>query len=109
MYRKLFKQYENIENLAGKAWQHAINIELIEKENFKDCSLHCFHYQQMFEMFIKYLLETKPKVIIPYMFDTKLNKLENIIVANLRSGLGKDIEILSEPSGFNLIGVGKKK
>jgi len=61
MYRKLFKQYENMENLAGKAWQHAVNIELIEQEGFKDCSLHCFHYQQMLEMFIKYLLVIKSK------------------------------------------------
>jgi len=42
MYAQLFKQFENAQNLAGKAWQHAVNIDLIEQSNIKDCSIHCF-------------------------------------------------------------------
>jgi len=41
---------------------------------------------------LKLRANTINKVILPYLFDTKLNKLDNIIVANLGSGLGKDIE-----------------
>lgn len=74
MYAELFKQFENIENLAGKAWQHALNLDLIERVNIKDCSLHCFHYQQLFEMFFKYLLEMKSKHGL-YSRTHKLNKL----------------------------------
>ena len=61
MYTENFKEFENIENLAGKAWQHAVNIDFIESSNIKDCSMHCFHYQQILELFIKYLLEIKSK------------------------------------------------
>ena len=74
MYAELLKQFENSKNLGGKAWQHAINIDLIEKINIEDCSLHCFHYQQMLEMLIKYLLEDKSKYGL-YSRTHKLNKL----------------------------------
>ena len=74
MYTRLLKNFENNNNLGGKAWQHAINIDLIEKTNIKDCSLHCFHYQQMLEMLIKHLLETKSKYGL-YSRTHKLNKL----------------------------------
>jgi len=74
MYAELFKQFENVENLGGKAWQHALNLDLIEQVNIKDCSLHCFHYQQLFEMFFKFLLETKSKHGL-YSRTHKLNKL----------------------------------
>jgi hypothetical protein len=30
MYSELFNAFENAENLAGKAWQHALNIDLLE-------------------------------------------------------------------------------
>ncbi len=33
--------------------------EMIEQSTIKDCSLHCFHYQQMLEMLFKHLLQTK--------------------------------------------------
>ena len=42
MYAELFKQFENAKNLGGKAWQHAVNLDLIEQVNIKDCYLHCF-------------------------------------------------------------------
>ncbi len=61
MYGELLKKFENVENLGGKAWQHSLNIDLIEQTNIKDCSIHCFHYQQMFEMLFKHLLGTKSK------------------------------------------------
>jgi HEPN domain-containing protein len=74
MYSELFKQFENAENLAGKAWQHAVNIDLLEKTTIKDCSIHCFHYQQMLEMLMKHLLETKSKYGA-YSHSHKLHKL----------------------------------
>lgn len=74
MYAERFKQFENVENLGGKAWQHALNLDLIEQVHIRDCSLHCFHYQQLFEMFLKYLLETKSKHGL-YSRSHKLNKL----------------------------------
>ncbi len=74
MYGKLLKKFENVENLGGKAWQHGLNIDLIEQTNIKDCSIHCFHYQQMFEMLCKHLLETKSKYG-SYSHSHKLHKL----------------------------------
>ncbi len=61
MYAELFREFDNAENLGGKAWQHAVNLDFIAQMNIKDCSLHCFHYQQLLEMFFKHLLETKSK------------------------------------------------
>jgi putative addiction module killer protein len=46
--------HANQESLIGKAWQHASAIDLIETSDIKDCSMHCFHYQQMFEMLLKF-------------------------------------------------------
>jgi hypothetical protein len=40
MYSELFKPFENAKNLAGKAWQHAVNIDLLEKTTIKDCFPH---------------------------------------------------------------------
>ena len=61
MDAELLKKFSDVENLGGKAWQHAVAIDLLEKADFKDCSMHCFHYQQMLEMLFKYLLKTKSK------------------------------------------------
>ncbi|CAK0775699.1 HEPN domain-containing protein [Gammaproteobacteria bacterium] len=74
MYAELLRRFANIENLGGKAWQHALNIDLIEKTTIRDCSLHCFHYQQMLEMFLKYLLEARSKHGL-YSRTHKLNHL----------------------------------
>ncbi len=74
MYAELFKKFNEAENLGGKAWQHAVTIDLLEKNAFKDCSMHCFHYQQMLEMFFKYLLEIKSK-FGAYSHTHNLNKL----------------------------------
>ncbi|MEN8218169.1 MAG: hypothetical protein ABFS56_17720 [Pseudomonadota bacterium] len=59
MYQERLQKFENVENLGGKAWQHSVNLDLIEQTAIKDCSLHCFHYQQMLEMLFKHLLQTK--------------------------------------------------
>jgi HEPN domain-containing protein len=74
MYADQLQSFENTENLAGKAWQYAVNLDFMEKTNIKDCSLHCFHYQQMFEMLFKFTLETKSKHGL-YSRTHKLNKL----------------------------------
>ncbi len=74
MYGELLKKFENVENLGGKAWQHSLNIDLIEQTNIKDCSIHCFHYQQMFEMLFKHLLRTKSKYG-SYSHSHKLHRL----------------------------------
>ncbi len=57
MYQEIFKTFENVKNLAGKAWEHATAIDLLSNSNIKDCSIHCFHYQQIFECFFKHILE----------------------------------------------------
>jgi HEPN domain-containing protein len=59
MYAEKLKAFENVENLGGKAWEHAKACDLIDGAGIKDCSLHCFHYQQMFELLLKHLLETR--------------------------------------------------
>jgi HEPN domain-containing protein len=59
MYAEKLNKFKNVENLAGKAWEHAVIIDFAEKSEIKDCAMHCFHYQQMFELLIKHLLETK--------------------------------------------------
>lgn len=80
MYAEQLKQFENVRNLGGKAWQHAVSIDFIEQQPIiEDCSIHCFHYQQMFEMLFKYILETKSEDNL-YVHTHKLNNLlENII------------------------------
>ena len=80
MYSDIFKSFENAENLAGKAWQHAVIIDLIEKTTIKDCSIHCFHYQQMLEMLMKYLLETKSEYHA-YSHSHKLHRLLEELIA----------------------------
>jgi HEPN domain-containing protein len=81
MYAEKLKQFKNIENLSGKAWQHAAAIDLIETLDTTDCSMHCFHYQQMIEMLIKHLLEVKSK-FGSYPHTHKLRKLlEQLIEA----------------------------
>jgi len=75
MYAKYLAMFENVENLGGKAWQHAVSIDFLEQQPIiKDCSIHCFHYQQMFEMLCKHILETKSEDRL-YSHTHKLNKL----------------------------------
>ena len=74
MYADKLKQFENIENLGGKAWEHAIACDVISQTAVKDCSLHCFHYQQMFELLFKYILETRSE-FGAYPMTNKLDRL----------------------------------
>lgn len=74
MYQEKLKEFENIENLAGKAWEYSVILDNFQNMNIKDCSIHCFHYQQMIELLFKHLLETKSK-IGSYSHTHKLNKL----------------------------------
>jgi HEPN domain-containing protein len=62
-YADRLKAFENVENLGGKAWEHAVICDFLNGHGtiIKDCSPHCFHYQQIFEMLIKHGLETKGK------------------------------------------------
>ncbi|KOR30008.1 hypothetical protein TI03_00700 [Achromatium sp. WMS1] len=59
MYQELFDVFKNVKNLGGKAWEHAVAIDVLSNTTIEDCSIHCFHYQQMFECLFKHILETK--------------------------------------------------
>jgi hypothetical protein len=76
MYTEKLKHFENIKNLGGKAWEHAKACDLIDGSGIEDCSLHCFHYQQMFELLFKHLLETKTK----YGAYPRTHKLEQLLL-----------------------------
>jgi HEPN domain-containing protein len=80
VYAKILKKFENIENLGGKAWQHGMNIDLLSNIGIKDCSMHCFHYQQMFEMLFKHILETKSE-FGAYPHTHKLSKLLEAVIS----------------------------
>lgn len=59
-YADRLKAFENVENLGGKAWEHAVICDLLEANPIiQDCTPHCTNYQQMLEMLIKHGLETK--------------------------------------------------
>lgn len=82
MYAEKFQVFENVENLGGKAWEHATAVDLISASNITHCSMHCFHYQQMFELLLKHLLETKTKSGA-FPRSHKLNHLFGLVVENL--------------------------
>ena len=81
-YGELLEQYKNVENLGYKAWEHSIMLDNIAKiTEIKYCAIHCFHYQQMFEMLFKHILETKSRNCA-FPFTHKLEVLlEKIISA----------------------------
>ena len=39
MYQEKLVKFKNVENLAGKAWEHALAIDLLSKTDIKDCSI----------------------------------------------------------------------
>lgn len=80
MYAEKLKQFEKKKNLADKAYQHAVAIDLLEKVEFDDCSMHCFHYQQMFELLLKHLLENYSK-FGAYPLTHKLSRLLEQVLA----------------------------
>jgi HEPN domain-containing protein len=83
MYQEKFKKFKNIENLAGKSWEHAIAIDVLATTDIKDCSIECFHYQQMVELFFKHLLETKSQ-FGSYKKSYKLQRLLEEVIANTK-------------------------
>jgi len=95
MYQKLFKNFENVKNLGGKAWEHAIAVDFFNTSKIQDCSIHCFHYQQMLECFFKHILETKSP-IGSYSRTHKLNKLleELIFLTAFKTDKSKNISII---------------
>jgi len=81
MYQDLFVAFENTQSLGGKAWQHAVTLDFLNTSLINDCSIHCFHYQQMFECLFKHILETKTE-FGAYSKSHHLNKLlEEVISA----------------------------
>ena len=90
MYQELFNTFENAKNLGGKAWEHAVNLDFLDGTIIQDCSIHCFHYQQMLECFLKHVLETKSQFGV-YSKSHKLNKLleEVIGLTNFRTDKSK--------------------
>lgn len=80
MYAEKLKQFEKKKNLADKAYQHAVVIDLLEKVQFDDCSMHCFNYQQMFELLLKHFLETRSK-FGAYPLTHKLSRLFEQVLA----------------------------
>jgi len=80
MYQQKFNKFKNIENLAGKAWEHAVAIDVLATTDIKDCSIECFHYQQMVELFFKHLLETKSR-FGSYSKSHQLQKLLEEVIA----------------------------
>ncbi len=80
MYREKLNQFKNLENLAGKAWQHAVAIDALATTEIKDCSIECFHYQQMLELLFKHLLETKSQ-FGAYSKSHQLQKLLEEVIA----------------------------
>lgn len=86
MYQELLKSFADVENLGGKAWEHAFIVDLLNDYPIKDCSLHCYNYQQMFECFFKHILETKGR-FHAYSKSHKLHKLleEVIGTTNFRT------------------------
>lgn len=81
MYKEKLNRFKNIESLAGKAWEHAVAVDVLSATEIKDCSIECFHYQQMFELFFKYLLETKSR-FGSYSKSHKLQKLLEEVIAS---------------------------
>lgn len=81
MYQAKLNKFKNIENLAGKAWEHAVAIDVLATTEIKDCSIECFHYQQMIELFFKHILEIKSK-FGSYSKNHKLQKLLEEVIAN---------------------------
>jgi len=83
MYQEKFKKFKNIENLAGKSWEHAVAIDVLATTDIKDCSIECFHYQQIVELFFKHVLETKSQ-FGSYSKSHKLQRLLEEVIANTK-------------------------
>jgi HEPN domain-containing protein len=83
MYQEKLNQFKNIENLAGKSWEHAVAIDVLAATDIRDCSIECFHYQQMIELLFKHILETRSQ-FGSYSKTHKLQKLLEEVIANTK-------------------------
>ena len=83
MYQEKLSKFKNIENLAGKSWEYAVAIDVLKTTDIKDCSIECFHYQQMIELFLKHLLETRSQ-FGSYSRTHKLQKLLEEVIATTK-------------------------
>ena len=98
MYAEKLKQFENVKNLGGKAWEHAKACDLIDGGGIDDCSLHCFHYQQLFELLFKHLLETRTK----YASYPLIHKLDKLLLQTIeQANLNVDFEVTTQPAHKN--------
>ena len=59
MYTEKLKHFANVKNLGGKAWEHAKVCDWVGSSEIDDCAMHCFHFQQLFELLFKHILETR--------------------------------------------------
>ena len=100
MYAEKLKHFENVKNLGGKAWEHAKACDLIDGSGIDDCSLHCFHYQQMFELLFKHLREAKTK----YGAYPRTHKLEQLLL-QLIDDMGLDANSEKFASELNALTV----
>jgi HEPN domain-containing protein len=79
-YADRLKIFENVENLGGKAWEHAVICDFLNFDNaILDCTPHCTNYQQMIEMLIKHALETKSE-FNAYPKTHNLNRLLDMLL-----------------------------
>ena len=88
MYQDKLQKFKNVENLAGKSWEHAVAIDVLAATEIKDCSIECFHYQQMMGLFLKHILETKSQ-FGSYSKTHKLQKLLEEVIANTKFSTDK--------------------
>ena len=89
MYAEKLKHFENVENLGGKAWQHAVMCDFFNNSLITDCSIPCFHYQQLFEFLLKHILETRTQYGA-YPDSNKLDKL--LLQATKQTKMSVDYE-----------------
>lgn len=79
MYTEKLQHFENVKNLGGKAWEHAKVCDWVSNSGIDDCAMHCFHFQQIFELLFKHLLETNTE-FGAYPLIHKLDRLLKQIV-----------------------------
>lgn len=89
MYAEKLKHFKNVENLGGKAWEHAVMCDILDDLQITDYSIYCFHYQQLFEFLLKHLLETRTQ----YGAYPDSNKLDNLLLqVTKQTGISVDYE-----------------
>jgi HEPN domain-containing protein len=93
-YADHLKIFENVENLGGKAWEHAVICDLLEANPIiQDCTPHCTNYQQMLEMLLKHALETESE-FMAYPKTHNLNRLLDMLLKTSEFTTKIDAELL---------------